>query len=184
MECLRPHHWSPQFQFRQERCPNAATAQGMWFFEWQGLSLSQIPHWLIPNFERAVEFAVRNAICGHHAIGGRGGFPRRMSQCPTVVAESGEIGMVHVFPRVSVVSCRGVAQRASMVHAPASSNRFAALVDDEVEVHHDSGNETVSMGDVEQVLRLMRTGVHQQVKDHILQRRTRHQTCFTQMKRE
>ena len=81
------------------------------------------------------------------------GDPRRMSQCPTVAAESGEIGMAHVSPRVStsVVSCRGVAQRASMVHAPVSSNRFAALVDDEVEVHHDSGSETVSMGDVEQV---------------------------------
>ena len=79
--------------------------------------------------------------------------PRRMSQCPTVAAESGEIGMAHVSPRVStsVVSCRGVAQRASMVHAAVSSNRFSALVDDEVEVHPDSGSETVSMGDVEQV---------------------------------
>ena len=81
------------------------------------------------------------------------GDPRRMSQCPKVAAESGEIGMAHVSPRVStsVVSWRGVAQKASMVHAAVSSNRFSALVDGEAEVHLDSGSETVSMGDVEQV---------------------------------
>ena len=49
------------------------------------------------------------------------GDPRRLSQCPTVAAESGEIGMAHVSPMVStsVVSCRGVAQRAK--YGPRSS---------------------------------------------------------------
>ena len=83
------------------------------------------------------------------------GDPRRMSQCPTVAAEeeSAELGMAHVSPRVStsVVSSRGVAQRASMVHAAVSSNRFSALADVEVEAHLGSRSETVSMGDVEQV---------------------------------
>ena len=81
--------------------------------------------------------------------------PRRLSQCPTVAAEeeSGEVGMPHVSPRVStsVVSFRGVAQRANMVHAAVSLNRFSALADNEVEAHPDSGSETISMGDVDQV---------------------------------
>ena len=50
------------------------------------------------------------------------------------------------------MSCHAeVSQRAGTVHGAVSSNRFSALVDDEVEVHPDSGSETVSMGDVEQV---------------------------------
>ena len=116
----------------------------MWFLEWPELSFVADSTLVDPD-ERALESAVHAARSVSEDVHG-----------------ALEFYLAHVSPRVStsVVSCRGVAQRASMVHAPVSSNRFSAFADDEVEVHPDSGSETVSMGDVEQFVRLKVTRTH------------------------
>ena len=178
-ESVGPHQWRfrvffrPQFQLRQERCPSASNGARNVVPRVAGVEFVADSTQVDPeSSERAFEcavFASRSLSEDVHSAlefnlwtprdsedgAVLQGDPRRMSQCPTVVAEeeSGEIGMAHVSPRVSttVVSCRGVAQRASMVHAAVSSNRFSALADDEVEVHPDSGSETVIMGDVPEV---------------------------------